>query len=82
MVVTFVMEREVFLMKQDYLEKYFSFRKAYCKIHIEYNPRIKWILRLLFPFRKIMKKFDFVGFVHQINSVLKMEELKRRNKNE
>lgn len=63
---------------QDYLEKYFSFRKAYCKLHIEYNPRINWLLKLLFPFRKIMKKFDFVGFVHHINSVLKMEELKRR----
>lgn len=29
---------------QDYLEKYFGFRKAYCCLHIACNPRIKWII--------------------------------------
>lgn len=62
---------------QDYLEKYFGFRKAYCKLHIAYNPRIKWIVKMLFPFRKMLHRFDEVGFVHQINSVLYMEELCR-----
>ena len=62
---------------QDYLEKYFGFRKAYCKLHIAYNPRIKWIVKMLFPFRKMLHRFDEVGFVHQINSVLYMEELYR-----
>lgn len=60
---------------QDYLEKYFGFRKAYCKLHIAYNPRIKWAVKVLFPFRKILRKFDEIGFIHQINSVLYMEEL-------
>lgn len=63
---------------QDYLEKYFGFRKAYCNLHIAYNPRIKWIVKLLFPFRNILHKFDEIGFIHQINSVLYMEELSRR----
>lgn len=62
---------------QDYLEKYFDFRKAYCKLHIAYNPRIKWIVKILFPFRKMLHRFEEVGFVHQINSVLYMEELCR-----
>ena len=62
---------------QDYLEKYFGFRKAYCKLHIAYNPRIKWIVKMLFPFRKITNRFDQIGFVHKINSVLYMEELCR-----
>ena len=26
---------------QDYLEKYFGFRKSYCKLRIEYSPRYK-----------------------------------------
>lgn len=39
---------------QDYLEKYFGFRKAYCRLHIQYNPKIKWLVKLLFPLRKCL----------------------------
>lgn len=60
---------------QDYLEYYFGFRKAYCKLHIVYNPKISWMIKLLFPFRKFLLKLDGIGIVHQINAVLKMEEL-------
>lgn len=63
---------------QDYLEKYFGFRKAYCKIHIKYHPRIKPVIGLLYPFRKLLGALDFIGAVHQINSVLRMEELVRQ----
>lgn len=62
---------------QDYLEKYFSFRKAYCKLHVVYNPRIKWMIKLLYPLRRILQKFDGIGMIHQVNSVLRMEELVR-----
>lgn len=62
---------------QDYLEKYFGFRKAYCKLHITYNPRMKWIVKMLFPFRRVLNRLDEIGLIHQINSVLYMEELCR-----
>ena len=62
---------------QDYLEKYFGFRKAYCHLHIQYNPKIKWLVELFFHLRKILNLFDGIGFVHQINSILKMEEICR-----
>ena len=62
---------------QDYLEKYFGFRKAYCHLHIQYNPQIKWLIKVLFQLRKILSLFDGIGFVHQINSVIKMEEICR-----
>lgn len=62
---------------QDYLEKYFDFRKAYCKLHIEYNLKIKWIIYFLYPFRFLLNKFDNFGVVHQLNAVLKMEEIVR-----
>lgn len=62
---------------QDYLEKYFGFRKAYCKLHIAYNPRIKWLIKLIYPARRVLLKFDEVGIIHQVNSILKMEELVR-----
>lgn len=62
---------------QDYLEKYFLFRKAYCHLHIEYNPKIKWLIRILYPMRKILAKLDNIGVIHQVNSVLQMEEICR-----
>lgn len=62
---------------QDYLEKYFGFRKAYCNLHITYNPRLKWIIRLIYPVRRLLLRMDGIGLIHAINSVLKMEEICR-----
>lgn len=62
---------------QDYLEKYFGFRKAYCHLHIEYNPKIRWVIPILYKFRKILLPFDKNKLAHAINVVLKMEEICR-----
>lgn len=62
---------------QDYLERYFCFRKAYCKLHIAYNPRIKWIVKLLYRFRKVLLRLDDISLFHKINGVLKMETITR-----
>lgn len=62
---------------QEYLEKYFGFRRAYCKLHIAYNPKVKWIIKILYPFRKFLKKFDDIRILHQVNSVLNMEAVCR-----
>lgn len=64
---------------QDYLEKYFGFRKAYCKLHVIYNPKYRKIIKALFHFRKILLKLDRIGIIHQLNSVLRMEEMVREN---
>lgn len=64
---------------QDYLEKYFGFRKAYCKLHVVYNPKIKWMIKVLFPFRKCLNRLDSISVIHQINSILYMEELCQRD---
>ena len=64
---------------QDYLEKYFGFRKAYCKLHIIYNPSLKWMINLIYPVRKLFLKMDGIGIIHQLNSVLRMEEVVRKN---
>lgn len=63
---------------QDFLEKYFGFRKAFCKLNIIYNPKIKWLIKITFPFRGILKKFDGIRKIHQLNSVLKIEEIVRK----
>ena len=62
---------------QDYLETYFGFRKAYCKLHVVYMPKIKWIIKLTYPIRKLLSKMDGIGIIHSLNAVLKMEEICR-----
>ncbi len=63
---------------QDYLEKYFGFRKAYCKLCIRYKPLIGVAVKFTFPFRKILQRMGSIGLVHKVNGILKMEEAKRR----
>lgn len=62
---------------QDYLEKYFDFRKAYCVLHVAYNPKIRWAVRAAYPFRGVLARLDGIDIVHRMNAVLKMEEIVR-----
>ena len=59
---------------QDYLEKYFGFRKAYCMLHIQFRPIIRVASEILYLFKAQLEKFDNIGIVHKINSVMKMRE--------
>lgn len=65
---------------QDYLEKYFEFRKAYCKLHIEYAPKMSFAMKVLFPLRRVIRCIHSKGIVHNINSILQMEEIVRQEK--
>ncbi|MBQ8685358.1 MAG: hypothetical protein IJ514_04215 [Clostridia bacterium] len=68
---------------QDYLEKYFGFRKAYCKLRIVYKPKYKIVIKLLYPFRKLLNKLDGVRLIHLVNGVLRMEYIiRKQEKNE
>jgi len=62
---------------QDYLEKYFGFRKAYCYLHIKYRFPFSTIIKILYPIRKVIKKFSGNKLFHQIYAVLTMEEIVR-----
>ena len=62
---------------QDYLEKNFGFRKAYCKLYVAYSPEMKPIVKVLYPFRKILMRFNKNSKIHNINAVLKMESIVR-----
>ena len=57
---------------QDYLEKYFGFRKAYCRLNIKYKPIVKLIVNGLFPFRKFIGN---ISKLKKVSAVLKMHEL-------
>lgn len=65
---------------QDYLEKYFGFRKAYSRLNVSYNPRIRWTIPMLYACRSVFRKLDGIGLIHNINAVLKMEEIVRKQK--
>lgn len=60
---------------QDYLEKYFGFRKVYCKLNIKYKPHVKLIVVCLYPFRKVIEK---IPKLKKVSAVLKMHELYRQ----
>lgn len=62
---------------QEYKEKTFGYRKAYCKLHIKFNPRVRWLMAAIYPLRSITKKFDSHHAVHLLNSVLQMDEIAR-----
>lgn len=66
---------------QDYLEKYFGFRKAYCTLHIRYRKGIKPLISVIYPLRGFFARFDRNKLLHQLNGVLRMETF-RRHKNE
>ena len=65
---------------QEYLEKYFGFRKAYCYLKIKYRLWVKIIIGLLYPFKNVFRKIKSSKVVHLINSLLLMEEISRRQK--
>lgn len=63
---------------QEYKITTFGFRKAYCILHVAYRPKVKWIVQLLYPVRRVLSKLDGIGFIHQVNSILLMEEMVRK----
>ena len=67
---------------QNYLEKYFGFRKAYCVLNISYRPVVHLAVKLLYPFRKWLKVLNSNSFIHNVIAVLYMEELKRESEKE
>ena len=63
---------------QEYKERVFGYRKAYCHLHIKYRPSVALLVKLVYPFRHVLQKHDSNTRIHQLNSVLKMEEMVRK----
>ena len=62
---------------QDYLEKGFGFRKAYCRLHIYYRKPVGLLVNLLMPCRKFFYKLSHIGAISKISGILRMEEICR-----
>lgn len=61
---------------QDYLEKYFGFRKAYSNLHIKFRFPFSIIIKCLFPIRGLVEKSG-LGIMKKINVLLLYYELSR-----
>lgn len=62
---------------QEYLIKYFGFRKAYCKLNIAYRPWVGLFIKIMYPFSSTLQKFDSLKYIHMLNALLKMERIAR-----
>jgi len=61
---------------QDFLISKFGFRKAYCKLHIEYSFIIRFIVMFIYPIRFVFHRFNN-KFALKINSLLLQEKIRR-----
>lgn len=61
---------------QDYLEKYFEFRKAYCRLNMRYRKGFGLLVKVLYPFRHRISPDS--GFGSKVSAILKMEEICRQ----
>ena len=64
---------------QEYKIRRFGYKKAYCKMHIIYDSKIKLLIKIAYPIRRMFKLLDKIRIVHLFNSVLKMEQIRREN---
>lgn len=63
---------------QEYKIHKFAYRKCYCKLHITFHPKYKAVISILYWFKSFFALFDNIHIFHLVNSVLKMEEIVRK----
>ncbi|WP_455208414.1 hypothetical protein [Kaarinaea lacus] len=63
---------------QDFLIK-FGFRREYCQLHVVYRPDVAVAVRLLYPFRNILRLFEVIPLAHKISAVLYQEQIHRHS---
>ena len=61
---------------QSFLIQKFKFRKAYCKLNIVYNKPVGFFVRVVYPFRLILKLLNFGPFI-KLNILINQEKIKR-----
>ena len=61
---------------QNYLIQKFDFRKAFCKLNIIYRWDIKLLIKILFPFKNIIKRYNN-KITNKLSVLLLQEEIKR-----
>lgn len=62
---------------QSYLEKYFGFRRAYCRLHVRYRFPVGLAVWLLYPFRRLLARCPRPRILGRIAAICRMEEYRR-----
>ncbi len=63
---------------QKYLEKYFGFKKVFCRLNVRYSKKIKVIITILYPLRKVIKKLSMNNKkIYNLYVLLLQEEIVR-----
>lgn len=61
---------------QEFLIHKLHFRKAFCRLNLIYNPLVKIIVYILYPFRDVFFRIN-TGFTNKIAVLLRQEEIRR-----
>jgi len=61
---------------QEFLMQKFQFRKAYCRLNVLYYPKVKMILKLIYPVQFLISFLKFGAF-KKINILLFQEKIRR-----
>lgn len=61
---------------QNFLCNKFNFRKAYCTLHLAYRTDIAILVKILYPFRRLIKTIPYALF-QKLSVLLKHEEIRR-----
>lgn len=62
----------------DFLIEYCGFEKKYCRLHIIYRKKIRFIIPLIRFLRPLFSLLDFNKFFHKVNGVLKIDLIFRK----
>ncbi len=63
---------------QEYKEQHFGYRKCYCKLHLIYLNKVKFIFKFLYLLRSVISVLGSrCSFFHRISAILKMDEITR-----
>ena len=61
---------------QDFLIRKMGFRRAYCRLNIQYSTVVGWVVRILYPFRFLFKN-QKSGIGVKVGAVLLQEKIRR-----
>jgi hypothetical protein len=59
---------------QDFLIKKFKYRRAYCKLNIVYSPFFSFMVKLIYPFRGLIKKIKLQK-LNKVKAILNQHEI-------
>jgi len=65
---------------QNWLIKYFGFRRAYCNLHLIYRPIFGFFIKIAFPFKKLIIRIVPKSFGAYFKAIFNMEEWSRQCK--